>query len=471
MAVLALFAAALFVVLPSMTQLDRADAEVAGVDRAKHAGHRVAALVREQYIHQAHTVIEGNRSHLDHYKDVARVTREAATALASYAVSPEERALADEIAMLVGRSDADFLDVTLPAIERGEHEEVLRLHAEMEKAVSRVAKLVRDLNTRFEARSDTARSLAERARRRVRVTLYVCFTGAAVLATIVALVTTRSIVRRVRILRSGARRVGDGDLSHRIHLEGTDELAELARALDDMTRRLERHQRDLVQSQKLASIGRLCSGVAHEINGPLGIILGYAKVIRREGADDEALRAIEDEAKQCQRIVQVLLDTSRHEIPRFEPVDMVQLANEAVERLRTTGKLADRKIEVRPSKSDVLASGDDEKLRQVVLNLLTNAVEATTAGGAITVEAANRGGMAVLSVVDDGAGVPASAKERLFEPFFTTKDHGTGLGLAISRAIVEAHRGEISVDADPKGGGTRAEIRLQKPSAAAETFA
>lgn len=236
-----------------------------------------------------------------------------------------------------------------------------------------------------------------------------------------------------------------------------------------MSRRLERHQHELVQSQKLASIGRLCSGVAHEINGPLGIILGYAKVIRREGADDEALRAIENEAMQCQRIVQALLDTSRHETPRFEPVDLVHLANEAVERLRATGKLDARRVDVKVARSAVLASGDDEKLRQVVLNLLTNAAEATPTGGAISIEAQSRGELAVLSVTDDGVGVAASARERLFEPFFTTKDHGTGLGLAISRAIVEAHRGEIVIEAAP-GGGTRAEIRLQKPAAAVEAF-
>lgn len=469
-AVLALFAIALLVVLPAMGELERADRDVAAVDRAKHSGHRVAALVREQYIHQAHTIIEWNRSHVDHYRDIAETTRKAARELASHAVSDEERALASQIAAKVAANDDDFMRVTLPAIDRGEHDEVVRLHGETEIAVAEILRLVRELNERFESRSEAARLRAERERRRVRVTTLGCFGAAALLAAVAAILTTRLIARRVSALREGARRVGDGDLSRRIGLTGNDELAELADAFDDMAARLDRHQQDLVQSQKLASIGRLCAGVAHEINGPLGIILGYAKVIRKQGVDEEALRAIEDETKQCQRIVQALLDMSRQETPRFAPVDLVQLARDGVDRLRATGILKGREVVVDDANVPVVAFGDETKLRQVVLNLLTNAAEATPDGGAIRVEARLRDGRAVLSVADDGPGIPAATKARLFEPFFTTKVEGTGLGLAISRAIVEAHRGEIRFDAREKGG-TRVEVRLESAPDAVEAFA
>jgi len=468
--ILALFAIALLVILPAMTELDRADRAVAEVDRAKHAGHDVAALVREQYIHQAHTIIEGNLSHIDHYKDIAKKTHDASVALGAFAASPQEARLGEQIVALVSMNHEDFLAVTLPAIERGDQDEVLRLHTETEKTVGRVAALVKELNGRLEARSEADRAAAERARRRVRLTLYACFSAATLVAGLIAIAMTRSIARRVGVLRSGVRRVGDGDLSHRIELGGSDELVELARGLDEMTRRLERHQQELVQSQKLASIGRLCAGVAHEINGPLGIILGYAKVIRRDGPDEEALRTIEDEVRQCQRIVQALLDTSRQETPRFEPVDLAQLARDAVDRLQTTGGLAGRSVVWRTPRTGVVAVGDEEKLRQVVLNLLTNAVEASPPGGVIAIEVGVDRNVAALSIVDDGPGLSPSANENLFEPFFTTKDRGTGLGLAISRAIVEAHRGKIIVEAAP-GGGTRAEMRLRRASDAAEAFA
>lgn len=468
--VLVLFAMALVVVLPAMGELERADRDVAAVDRAKHAGHRVAALVREQYIHQAHTIIEWNRSHIEHYSEIAAVTRRSTVELAAHAVSPDERALASEIATLVSKNDADFIAVTLPAIDRGDRDEVVRLHSETELSVGRVAKLVRDVNDRFESRSEAARARADRERARVRVTILGCFGAAALLAALAAIFTTRSIVHRVSALREGAREIGDGDLAKRIELEGSDELAELARAFNDMASRLARHQQELVQSQKLASIGRLCAGVAHEINGPLGIILGYAKVMRKDGADEEALGAIEDEARQCQRIVQALLDMSRQEVPRFARVDLVQLARDGVDRLKATGKLAGREVVVKRAESEVIAFGDEAKLRQVILNLLTNAVEATRDTGAIQVEARVLGGQALLSVSDDGTGISASAKERLFEPFFTTKDDGTGLGLAISRAIVEAHRGEIRFDASPRGG-TRVEVRLESAPEPVAAFA
>lgn len=468
--VLALFATALLVVLPAMGELERADRDVAEVDHAKHAGHRVAALVREQYIHQAHTIIEWNRSHIDHYREIADVTRTSTAELAAHAVSPEERALASEIATLVKKNDDAFVTVTLPAIDRGERDEVVRLHSETEVSVGRVAKLVGDLNDHFESRSAAARARAERERARVRVTILACFGAAALLAAVAAIYTTRSIVRRVSALREGARQIGDGDLARRIELEGSDELAELARAFNDMGARLHRHQQELVQSQKLASIGRLCAGVAHEINGPLGIILGYAKVIRKDGADEEALGAIEDEARQCQRIVQALLDMSRQDTPRFAPVDLVQLARDGVDRLKATGRLAGRDVVVKQTSQEVIAFGDEAKLRQVILNLLTNAVDATPETGTIQVEARSLQGRAVLSVLDDGGGISASAKERLFEPFFTTKQGGTGLGLAISRAIVEAHRGEIRFDAAPRGG-TRVEVRLESAPEAMAAFA
>jgi signal transduction histidine kinase len=459
-AILLLFGAALVVVLHALGQMAVAEQEVVALDRAKHAGHRVAALVREQYIHQAHTIIEGNRSHLDHYQEVANVTRTATEQLATFARSDEERALAGEIATLVRKNHDDFMAITLPAVERGEHDDVVRLHADMEHIVSGVAKRVKDLNGHFEAGSDAARARADEQRRRVRFTLLGCFGAAAALAAVLGVLTTRSIASRVRLLREGARRLGDGDLSRRIALEGNDELAELSGAFDDMASRLEKHQAELLRSQKLASIGRLSAGVAHEINGPLGIILGYAKVIRKQGPDEEALQAIEDEAKQCQRIVEALLDMSRQEKPSFDAIDLAQLARDGIERLRATGALGNRRATVTAASPDILAVGDEAKLRQVILNLIRNAIEVTPDGGSIEVDVHTEKQRAVLAVVDHGPGISEEAKAQLFEPFYTTKPQGTGLGLAIARAIVEAHRGEIRVRSS-EGGGARIEVDLE----------
>lgn len=465
-AVLLLFGVALGVVLHAIGQMAEAEREVTALDHAKHAGHRVAALVREQYIHQAHTIIEWNRSHVGHYGDVVAKTRTATEELTTLATTSEEKALAREIAALVKKNDEEFVTITLPAIDRGEHDEVTSMHAATEKVVGQVVRLVEKLNRLFEARSETARARADRLRTRVRSTTLGCFGAATVLAAAAATVVTRKLGARLTALRRGVEGLGRGDLSRRIALDGDDELSDLGHRFDDMAARLEKHQREKLQEQKLASIGRLCAGVAHEINGPLGIILGYAKVIRRDGLDEEALGAIEAEAKHCQRIVEVLLDTSRHESAGVDPVDVAVLAEDGVERLRALGKLEGRRIEVR-AEGPTIAAGDEAKLRQVVLNLLTNAVEATPPDGRVVVSIHAERGHVLLAVEDEGPGLSAEAREHLFEPFFTTKDRGTGLGLAISRAIIEAHRGEIRVAAGA-AGGARFEVELHVPDPGAE---
>lgn len=490
--VLGLFAFALIATLDAMTQLERADREDAELDQAKHAGHRVATLLREQYIHQAHTIIESNRTHISHYNDVAEITRTAAAQLANFARSAEEKLLAKEIAELVQKNHDDFMNTTLPAIDRGDREEILVLHQEMEKLIISASKKIRALNASFESRSDAAHVLADRERNKVRRTLLLCFGAATLFASIVAIITTRWIGYRVGRLKEGVRRFGhEGDLSRRLAIEegeadgagSDDELSGLAVAFNEMAESLSRHQRELVQAQKLASMGRLCAGVAHEINGPLGIILGYASVLRKQGrggsavvnmaaADDEALKAIEEEAQQCRRIVQALLDMSpRQEAPpRFATVDLAQLARDSVDRLRATEKVGDRQIDIRtPAAADnddrdvsVEAYGDEAKLRQVLLNLVSNAVEATTNDGSLTIQVAERDGCALFVVEDNGCGLSSSyVADHLFEPFATTKAGGTGLGLAISRAIVEAHRGNIVVGPRAGGGpGTRVEVTL-----------
>jgi len=459
--VLLLFALALGVVLAAIAQMADAEREVATLEHAKDAGHRVAALVREQYIHQAHTVIEWNRSHIGHYGDVAGRTRAATADLETLAKTAEELAMAREVSALVAKNHEDFMVITLPAIDRHEHENVAELHAATEAVVGRVVKLVQKLNESFEHRSDAARRRADMLRVRVRTTTLACFGAATILAAAAALAVTRRLGARLAALRRGVDGLGSGDLTRRIELDGHDELSDLADRFDAMAARLEEHQRDKLQEQKLASIGRLCAGVAHEINGPLGIILGYAKVIRRQGLDEEALSAIEVEAKHCQHIVEALLATSRHERPSADPVDVGLLAEEGVERLRAMGRLGARQIAIDASCASGIA-GDEAKLRQVVLNLLVNAVEATPDGGRIDLTVEQRTGHVVLAVEDQGPGLTSEAREHLFEPFFSTKEHGTGLGLAISRAIVEAHGGEIRFRLGDQGGA-RVEIWLRAP--------
>ena len=459
---LALFAIALVVILRAMSQLDVADAEVSRLDRAKHAGHRVAALVREQYIHQAHTIIEGNRSHLDHYSSIANATSAAVAAMRVASDTPDDRERASEIAALVRKNDEDFRAETLPAIEGGEVDKVRELHEATELVVLRALEAVEELNTRFEQRSEAAQARADRLRQRTRWTTLICFGLSALLAAITAIVTTRSISSRVAALRAAARALGRGDLKRRTRLTGTDEFAEIAHGIDEMAADLERHQEQILRANRLASIGQVAAGVAHEINNPLGVILGYVKTMRRTPArDDEGLDVIEEEAHQCRRIVEGLLDLARPQELSTETFDLVELARDGVERLEASGALDGREVSVRAEATPVLVTADPGRLRQVFVNVLTNAAEATPPGGRIAVDiAVDPDGSTVLTVRDSGTGIPATVRARLFEPFVTTKRGGVGLGLAIAQSIMEAHRGRIACDDRGTGTGTAVHITL-----------
>jgi two-component system NtrC family sensor kinase len=258
-------------------------------------------------------------------------------------------------------------------------------------------------------------------------------------------------VRRVDVLRRGTRRIGAGDLDARIELSGHDEFAELATSFNQMAASLSREQAALVRSQKLASIGQVAAGVAHELNNPLSVILGYTKLLRAErGADSDELRIIDDEARLCQRIVQELLDLARPHRLEMGSVDLALLAREAVDRLEDAGRLRDRRVEV-VAKTPVLVSADAGKLRQVIANVVVNAAEATDATGTITIDACAGLEQATLTIADDGPGIAAEVRDQIFEPFVTTKPHGTGLGLAIAHAIVDAHGGRISIDSSRAG--------------------
>jgi signal transduction histidine kinase len=466
-AILGLFAAALVVTLATLARLARADAEVAALDHAKHAGHLAAAQVREQYIHELHTILNWDLTHLMHYDLVLGRTRRSTETLRGLARSPQEKRLADEIARLARQTDRDFRDAIVPAIRRGDRAAVKEAQARTEALVLRVAVLTDDLNASFEGRSASARSDAGALRARARVATVICFGLAIAIAATLLFLLLRSILRPIAALRRGALRLAGGDLGARIEVYGRGELAELGATFNRMAADLARHQENVVRAKKLAGVGEVAAGVAHEINNPLGVILGYVKLLRREG-DREELRIIEDESRQCQRIVQGLLDLSRPQRLDRAEVDLGELAREAVARLRESGRLEGIDVATPPATEHATAWADEARLRQVVTNIVLNAGEATPRGGSVAIATSEQGGEAVLSVEDSGPGIPGDVVPRVFDPFFTTKASGTGLGLAVSQAIMDAHGGSIEIDS-AQGTGTRVVLRLPRAPASQGT--
>jgi signal transduction histidine kinase len=464
-AVLLLFAASLAVELLTLRRIADAEAEVERLDHAKHAGHMAAAQVREQYIHQAHTLIEFGEGHLGHYAAAVEVTRRTVAHLESVAEEPTDKALARQIAELAEQNDRDFRTRVVPIIRGGDRSSVAQLGDELEAVVDRVVDLNNKLNQELERRSNAARTRAEELRAQAQLATFACFALAIALAAALGLWLTRTIVSRLESLRQGARRIGAGDLAARIQLSGRDEFAELASSFNQMAASLAREQAALVRSQKLAAIGQVAAGVAHELNNPLSVILGYTKLLRANpGPHGEDLAIIDDEARQCQRIVAELLDLARPHRLDVQPVDLAALAREAIDRLQDAGALRDRKVEI-IVQEPVVVPADAGRLRQVIANVVVNAAEATASTGKITIDARAEADLAILTVADDGPGIPGDMLAQVFDPFVTTKPRGTGLGLAIAHAIVDAHGGRISIASSPTTG-TCVSLQLPIPSPA-----
>jgi two-component system NtrC family sensor kinase len=263
------------------------------------------------------------------------------------------------------------------------------------------------------------------------------------------------------------RRVKKGRLEERMDVESEDELGELAAAFNRMTaiiRQNKEMEANLAQQGKMASLGILSSGVAHEINNPLGVILGYAGYIEGKLAPDDPnlkyVSEIKRESKRCRKIVQDLLSYARTPKPAPEETDVNELLEQIVEFAKNHTELhrVEVSTEFAPDLPPVMADGD--QLRQVAINLILNAGAAMPDGGRLAVRTfADGEGHVNLEFRDTGAGIPKEHIERIFEPFFTTKASGTGLGLAITRQIVEQHHGKIGIESEP-GAGTTVTVRL-----------
>ncbi len=233
---------------------------------------------------------------------------------------------------------------------------------------------------------------------------------------------------------------------------------------------LEDAQRALVQQEKLAAIGRIAAGVAHEVRNPLGVIRASAALVREGFAPgDDAFRACQficDESDRLNVLVATLLDFSRPTHPRVEVIDIEKVLDHALEVAGDAIRAADARVvrEIAPGHDPVRA--DPNLLAQVLLDLLINAAEAVASGGRIAVRVATDAAALRIEVADDGPGVAASLRAQLFEPFVTTKARGTGLGLAMALRIAEAHGGTlVFVEGAGTGpGGVGACFRLLVPA-------
>jgi PAS domain S-box-containing protein len=238
-------------------------------------------------------------------------------------------------------------------------------------------------------------------------------------------------------------------------------------------REVKRLRESLVQSEKMAAMGTLVAGLSHELNNPLGIIIGFAQGLARRTSMDESVRgavaSIERQAQRCAQLVRALLDFSRKKVPVRERVAVSALFGRVSELVSGQARRAGVSFEVlTPPVELPELEVSVQEIESALLNLITNALDATPSGGSVRVSAqpVAEGGGVELVVRDTGSGMSEEVRQRAFDPFFTTKPvgQGTGLGLSITRNIVEAHGGAIDVKTAPGSGTT---VRLWLPAAGA----
>ena len=300
------------------------------------------------------------------------------------------------------------------------------------------------------------------------------FLGIACAGMIIALIISnflaKGILQPIKQLIFASHQWAGGNLDYRVETAQNDEIAELtdtfnmmASSLKERDERLKEYaHQQIMKSERLATLGQLAAGVAHEINNPLGAVLMYAHLSLEEMPAEDArhqnLGKIVGEATRCKNIVRGLLDFARQSEPNVEEADVNDILERTLSLLRNQTMFQNIKVTVQFSSSLPKAMMDSGQIQQVFTNIILNAAEAMDEGGELIVatRTADDGEFIEVEFTDTGCGIPRENLEKIFDPFFTTKEvgRGTGLGLAVSFGIIARHQGTIEVESDINKGTT-----------------
>ncbi len=278
-----------------------------------------------------------------------------------------------------------------------------------------------------------------------------------------ALWLARSTTRELRRLTLAARETppGGGRPIAAASPAAPREVRVLSDALNTMVERLETSRHEMARQESLAAMGMMAAALAHEIRTPLSVVRASAEMLARRSErgsrDDELTAFILGEVERLGRLADDLLTFARPREPRQEPVDLAEIA--AAVASGVAPRFEDSGVPLRTDLRPAPVRGDADQLHQVCLNLLVNALRASTRGRPVRIETGVDDGGAVLRVHDEGRGIAPEDLARIWTPFFTTGGGGTGLGLPIVRRIVQAHGGDVELHSEP-GAGTIATVRL-----------
>ncbi len=289
-----------------------------------------------------------------------------------------------------------------------------------------------------------------------------------IIAFAISCILGNSITKPIRLLVSASNKFAKGDLNHRVEYRNKDEIGELGTAfnymLDSIKERDERlkeyTKQEIMKSERLAMVGQLAAGVAHEINNPLGSILIYSHLLLEDLEKEDPRRGnlekIVNQATRCKKIVKGLLDFSRQTEPEIKPSDINTIVTEVLSLVERQAMFHNIKVikKLLPDVPTILL--DKNQIQQVLMNIILNAAEAMDGQGKLIVETSSDEEYARIKFTDTGCGISEENMKKLFQPFFSTKEtgHGTGLGLSISYGIIRKHNGKINVCSEIGKGST-----------------
>jgi len=391
----------------------------------------------------------------------------------------------DEWAM-VGRIEAALLEVQQATSSTDWIGDSAHL-AELESTLARLQDLARELPEFLHKRIHDFKGEVRHQYRALIILTWITTVAALLMLGVFVRLFYAWVFRPLRVLVQGSRRVAGGEFGYRIVLDTSDEMAELAEAMNDMTARFEAIRDDLdrqvrertkqvVRNEQLASVGFLAAGVAHEINNPLASIALCAESLEgriqemldssshstaETGVIGNYLRMIQQEAFRCKGITERLLDFSRIGDVSHHNTDLRELAQGVIDMVGHLGRYHDKRVLLAPGDSPI-ALVNAQEMKQVLLNLITNALDSLSPGGTVNVQLQQRGQKVEIIVADDGCGMTEEVLKHLFEPFFTRRrdGQGTGLGLSITYRIVADHGGHIDVHSDGPGKGSTFHVWL-----------
>ncbi len=300
-------------------------------------------------------------------------------------------------------------------------------------------------------------------------------------------IASRRITRPLERLSNAVRKIAKGDFDVNVAIKSSDEIGELSTSFNDMAAELKEReaslkkaQHALIQSEKMAAVGTLSAGLAHEVKNPLSAVLGYAQLSKRKLTDPDALKGyldtIENETRRCNEIIGNLMQFSRVEKGEHSQIFVNDVVSKSAAIVDHQLSLAKVHISFELGENIPAISGNANQLQQVLMNLMINAQQAMgDGGGKVDIVTFVNGESVMITVLDTGPGIDEDVAAKIFEPFFTTKPagEGTGLGLSVTYGIIQDHGGDISVERAESGGAkfviklpleTKRTVALEKAS-------